>query len=198
LIGYPFNTKGYKVLDLATKRIHVSRDVLFHETIFPFVIAHVGSSFNFVLQFLVHHYDMSDMLPCMSSKTNNFVDDEMLNSHTLVEVTSDHVPIPENTPVTEPTALIPPAEPNVSALGDAPFAPRRTTRSLHPPSYLKDYTYSLPNLHPSPPITDVSNLQHSLTSFISHPDHVCFTTLCPDSQQLINNVSHDIEPSSYK
>uniref|UniRef100_M1D8Y3 Retroelement pol polyprotein n=1 Tax=Solanum tuberosum TaxID=4113 RepID=M1D8Y3_SOLTU len=123
-IGYPFNTKGYKVLNLATKRIHVSRDVLFHETIFPFVIAPVGSSFNSVLQFLVHH---SDKLSYVSSKTNNFVDDEMLNSHTLVEVTSDHVPIPENTPVTEPTALIPPAEPNVSALGDAHFAPRRTT-----------------------------------------------------------------------
>ncbi|XP_070009644.1 uncharacterized protein [Nicotiana sylvestris] len=34
--GYPFGTKGYKVLSLATKKIFVSRDVLFHETIFPF------------------------------------------------------------------------------------------------------------------------------------------------------------------
>ena len=38
-IGYPFNTKGYKVLDLDTKRIHVSRDVFFHEVVFSFVIS---------------------------------------------------------------------------------------------------------------------------------------------------------------
>lgn len=60
------------------------------------------------------------------------------------------------------------------------------------PSYLKNYTYLLPKLHSSPPITDVFDPQHSLTSFISYLDHVCFTTLCLDSQQLINNVSYEL------
>ena len=53
-------------------------------------------------------------------------------------------------------------------------------------------------MHSSPPITDVFDPQHSLTSFISYLDHVCFTTLCPDSQQSIHNVSRDIEPLSYE
>lgn len=35
-VGYPFGTKGYKVLDLATKKIHVSRDVIFYENVFSF------------------------------------------------------------------------------------------------------------------------------------------------------------------
>ena len=35
-IGYPFSIKGYKVLNLINKKIHISRDVVFHETIFPF------------------------------------------------------------------------------------------------------------------------------------------------------------------
>ncbi|XP_070014754.1 uncharacterized protein [Nicotiana sylvestris] len=35
-VGYPFNTKGYKVLSLATRKITVSRDVVFNESIFPF------------------------------------------------------------------------------------------------------------------------------------------------------------------
>lgn len=35
-VRYPFGTKGYKVLNIATKRIHVSRDVVFHEDVFPF------------------------------------------------------------------------------------------------------------------------------------------------------------------
>ena len=74
-IGYPFNTKGYKVLNLATKRIHMSRDVLFYEAVLPFVIAPTGSSFNSVLHLLIHY---SDKLPCMSSKTTTSINDEML------------------------------------------------------------------------------------------------------------------------
>lgn len=35
-LRYPFNTKGYKVLNLSTKTISVSRDVVFEEKIFPF------------------------------------------------------------------------------------------------------------------------------------------------------------------
>lgn len=35
-VGYPFGTKGYRVLNLTTHRIHVPRDVVFHETVFPF------------------------------------------------------------------------------------------------------------------------------------------------------------------
>ena len=30
-LGYPFGVKGYKVLDLATNRAFLSRDVVFHE-----------------------------------------------------------------------------------------------------------------------------------------------------------------------
>ena len=36
-LGYHFGVKGYKLLDLTTKRIFVSRDVHFLETVFPFV-----------------------------------------------------------------------------------------------------------------------------------------------------------------
>ena len=74
-VGYPFNTKGYKVLDLATKRIHVSRDVIFHEAVFPFVTSPGGSTFSSVLKSLVNH---SDTLPCMSSKANDFVNVEVI------------------------------------------------------------------------------------------------------------------------
>ena len=35
-LGYPFNVKGYKVLNLHTRKITISRDVIFHESIFPF------------------------------------------------------------------------------------------------------------------------------------------------------------------
>lgn len=34
-VGYPPTQKGYRLLNLITKEMFVSRDVLFHETIFP-------------------------------------------------------------------------------------------------------------------------------------------------------------------
>ena len=35
LLGYPFGYKGYKLYDLDTKKVFYSRDVLFHENVFP-------------------------------------------------------------------------------------------------------------------------------------------------------------------
>ena len=35
-LGYSYSTKGYKLLDLDTKSIFVSHDVIFHENSFPF------------------------------------------------------------------------------------------------------------------------------------------------------------------
>ena len=35
-LGYPFGVKGYKLIDLETHEILLSRDVVFHEQIFPF------------------------------------------------------------------------------------------------------------------------------------------------------------------
>ncbi|XP_075646331.1 uncharacterized protein LOC142617361 [Castanea sativa] len=35
-LGYPFNVKGYKVLNLHSRKISISRDVVFHESVFPF------------------------------------------------------------------------------------------------------------------------------------------------------------------
>lgn len=35
-LGYPYGTKGYRVIDLETKRVFISRDVQFVEHIFPF------------------------------------------------------------------------------------------------------------------------------------------------------------------
>ena len=35
-LGYPFGTKGYKLYDLSTRTLFLSRDVVFKETVFPF------------------------------------------------------------------------------------------------------------------------------------------------------------------
>jgi len=35
-LGYPFGKKAYKVVDLESQKIHIFRDVIFHERVFPF------------------------------------------------------------------------------------------------------------------------------------------------------------------
>ena len=35
-LGYPFNIKGYKLFDLQSHSNFISRDVIFHEKVFPF------------------------------------------------------------------------------------------------------------------------------------------------------------------
>lgn len=82
-VGYPYNTKGYKVIDLSTKRIHVCRDVSFHEYVFPFVIAPASYSFNSILKLLVHH---PNRFTCMLNKTNTLVNDEMLDTNTTMRL----------------------------------------------------------------------------------------------------------------
>lgn len=52
-LGYPFGVKGYKLLDLATKKIFISRDVLFHETVFPFISSSYSSSSHSTIT--LHH-----------------------------------------------------------------------------------------------------------------------------------------------
>ena len=45
-LGNPHGIKGYKVLDLESNSIHVSRDVVFYETIFPFASTSSSSHFS--------------------------------------------------------------------------------------------------------------------------------------------------------
>jgi hypothetical protein len=35
-LGYPFGKKGWKLFDLEKEELFISRDVIFHENIFPF------------------------------------------------------------------------------------------------------------------------------------------------------------------
>lgn len=43
-LGYPFNTKGYKVLNLKTRAISIFRDVIFYEQ--NFILSSIFSKFD--------------------------------------------------------------------------------------------------------------------------------------------------------
>ena len=58
-LGYPFGVKGYKVYDLSSKSVFISRDVIFHENIFPFVGTHAALVDPFLSDFTFQGTDSS-------------------------------------------------------------------------------------------------------------------------------------------
>lgn len=79
LVVYPYDSKRYKVLNLATKKIHVSRDVIFHKNNIPFgMLPDASSAFPSVFNYV----------PCvvdLSSGQLHSVD----SMHSPLEATSD-------------------------------------------------------------------------------------------------------------
>ena len=49
LKGYPFGKKGYRAMDLTTSKFYESRDIVFHENIFPFAISAKDRTTSFML-----------------------------------------------------------------------------------------------------------------------------------------------------
>ena len=62
-LGYPYGVKGYRVINLATKKVFVSRDVLFHETVFPFISSTYSSSPHSTILF-------PHLFPFLTTSTN--------------------------------------------------------------------------------------------------------------------------------
>ena len=60
-LGYPAGYKGYKLLDLETHTIHISRNVVFHEDIFPFTtgISNPPDFFSMLDSALVNGHDVN-------------------------------------------------------------------------------------------------------------------------------------------
>jgi hypothetical protein len=52
-LGYPSSHKGYRCLDMATRRIIISRHVIFDESVFPFSATSSAGSMPLSLDFLM-------------------------------------------------------------------------------------------------------------------------------------------------
>ncbi|XP_019258158.1 PREDICTED: uncharacterized protein LOC109236429 [Nicotiana attenuata] len=83
-----------------------------------------------------------------------------------------------------------------------PILPLENTRPprIHkPPTYLKDYVYTLPNqpVNTSPQ-DEQSTSSLSFNTFIPDVQPIDLRALATDSQHLIKNVSQDCEPVSYE
>lgn len=132
-LGYPLGYKGYKLLDLESRSVFISRNVVFHESDFPFKTSE-------------YLHDSVDMFPnwiLPLPPPLHFVDSMPTSaSH------SDHASTSHTQPDPEVSTEAP-----VSQDNEVPIA--RPKRSAKAPSYLSQYHCSLIPFttitHPSPP-----------------------------------------------
>ncbi|XP_060212195.1 uncharacterized protein LOC132639793 [Lycium barbarum] len=173
-VGYPFGSKGYKVLNLATRKLHVFRYVVFHESVFHFTLPTASSGSSLTTFPSVVRMLNSDS-PHLNVGTNNIHTSNDNARQTDNYVTSDHITINDSTTsngYTNPTLgdssvvpVDPPSESTSSIPTTSPtshfntqhdhteqlaFEPKRTSRTHVTPPYLQAYNYNLPNLQSSP------------------------------------------------
>nr|XP_016457870.1 PREDICTED: putative protein TPRXL [Nicotiana tabacum] len=137
-IGYPFGKKGYKLYSLHTKSVLVSKDVIFHECVFPF---HLSSS----------PYSLSSPISTAPPLFHSLSDPVAPNCSTPSSAGSPSTSSFPSTSTsqsshTPPSVSFPSPFPSSPALVASPHPPlRKSTRPHNLPSYLQDFVVKLPS-----------------------------------------------------
>ena len=124
-LGYPSTQKGYKLLNLLTNQFFVSRDVTFHEHIFP------------LQQSSMHKYKQP--LPAFFPSNTPFLEDITPTNEELFPTSSTSAS-PEQTHSSEITPPAPSSTPPSAPSVQSQSAPVRvSTRVPKKPAWLQDY-----------------------------------------------------------
>ncbi|XP_015163700.1 uncharacterized protein [Solanum tuberosum] len=174
-LGYPFGKKGYKLLSLTSQKIFVSRNVVFHENIFPFSSITTNSPL-FPVRFVTDSIDDTADMPFSSPPImdSHFPPCSFPRSDTEFPGSPPHIPV-HIPPLTEVPSI-------------DPIVLRKSTRAVKTPTYLEDYVCNS--------IFSANVSSHCFLSPVS-PLSVSFSGLSSSNQHLLNSISHIHEPTSY-
>ncbi|EOX93232.1 Uncharacterized protein TCM_002073 [Theobroma cacao] len=189
-LGYPYGIKGYRVYDLCAQKTLISRNVVFHEDIFPFHSSQHDTSHPAFDQKLGVHADYFDYFDSNSSHYPHPVQEpiETHLSETISEIpetsTSNVDELPINSlPDSELAASnINSLEPDTTSDTTQPI--RKSARLKHTPKYLEAYYTDLPS-HSN------TATAHLITKYLS-----C-DKLSPAQRIFTASLSSVHEPSSY-
>lgn len=155
-MGYPNGQKGYKVLDLGTGSLFTSRDITFHENIFPFHLnnfpptSNIPHSFTLDPIYIPTSSDPSDIMPTHTTPPLNETHSPTTSpSSPTVSHLSPH--LNHSAPLSPPPNIPPSSQPLTPPLSTTTSSPshlpdltlRRSSRITKPPSYLHDYDTTL-------------------------------------------------------
>lgn len=188
-LGYPLGYKGYKLYNLETKNIVISRNVHFYETVFPFQHTSDVDS-NVASDVLFPSYDMSTFI-------NSSLVHDSSPSPPPHNSNSDYIPTSEsdnisNTSNSDVSSDLLPSNTSVLPI-------RKSSRIKHLPVYLDAYQCQLPSStnHCSQQVTSGKSMffkgkQYPISDHISTASlsvsHKCFTT----------SITSLVEPKTYK
>jgi transposase InsO family protein len=205
MLGYPFGTKGYRLLDLKTSQVFVSRDVLFHEIIFPFqptkALPQIHSLSN------THIPPSSNQSPAFpatviptSSTDSALTSTDSALTHTDASAlpstdalpsifTSPHPHSPTQ-PCSSPPTHISPQQTIVP-----PVPPlRQSTRAHKLPAYLQNYHC---NNASSDPVSLSTVVQGTSSTKFPLSQVLSYSHLSPNYKSFVLNASTIREPSTY-
>ena len=177
-LGYPVGQKAYKLYDLTTHKIFTSRDIVFHEHIFPFESTpSIPTPTVPVLPHFIFDPPLSDTFPTISTTPL-----ESVHSVTPFDLTLPNSPSASLPPATStfappvPDSLVQPPS------SITPVQPlRRSQRHHSPPRALRDYICNhVTSPKPLPPSSSGSTkgTRYPFCNFISYhrysPQHHSF------------------------
>ena len=160
-LGYSFGVNGYKVMDLDTHSVFVSRDVQLHESIFPFQSQNSTFPSPPTESILLPSTSVPSQATCFDTSLL-VLPITLVDDHTTILITPHVDPISSpNIPTVDCTnfvdhSLITPTDsldstPELPVPIASPSIPlRKSTRVHKVPSYLQDYTCNLLVGKPSP------------------------------------------------
>lgn len=154
-LGYPANKKGYKVYNIERQMEIISKDVIFHERIFPYQIMHSQRKIHIIKPFF-----LPVQTETFNNKDSSQDDFDFQQDYTTI-VNNDHEENEENnkldsnnsqeyTETEDLTTLDEPVNPTANRLIevndqnnsehiDTSIEPRKSHRTKKPPSHLEDY-----------------------------------------------------------
>jgi hypothetical protein len=178
-LRYPFGIKGYKLLDLQSHTAFISRDVVFHESIFPFHSLNLPSdNTTFVFTKPLPNtldFPIAVSNPDVSGPSPSTIITQLAINDSVIFTTN-------TTP-----GLIPPSD---SVL-------RRSTKVKRAPQYLQDFHshqsfLAMPSQSLSKYSASITGNPYSLENFLTYkkfsPSFIAFST----------SISMHIDPTTYK
>ena len=185
-LGYPFGKKGWKVYDLDNHEIFVSRDVRFHENIFPYSDTSKSSTSSPDSNSLMVDWDFGLPKPPAILSLPPHIN-ERGSTASQQQSTTDLSP-PMDISSAECTLQPGPTHSSNEV--------SRSIRDRRPPSYLSDYICH--SAHATNPISPTHS--SSVSSGMRYPiaNYVTYNNFSSAHCHFLSTVTTNVEPPNYK